>query len=109
MSHQQISENPRPDPPFEEQPMQKETGFAKENTDPWIHRSTTMTCRTCMFYLPKVKDQAYMYAEGVPPQPLKVEGPTIGRCRRHAPTMSGYPVVYPVDWCGDHKLDETKI
>jgi hypothetical protein len=32
----------------------------------------------------------------------------IGRCRRHAPTMNGYPVVYDMDWCGDHKLDETK-
>jgi hypothetical protein len=33
----------------------------------------------------------------------------IGRCRKHAPTMSGYPAVYPTDWCGDHKLDENKI
>jgi len=33
----------------------------------------------------------------------------LGRCRRHAPTMSGYPVVFPIDWCGDHKLDETKL
>jgi hypothetical protein len=34
---------------------------------------------------------------------------TFGRCRRHAPTMSGFPAVYGTDWCGDHKLDETKI
>jgi hypothetical protein len=34
---------------------------------------------------------------------------TIGRCRRHAPTMSGYPVVFPSDWCGDHKLNENAI
>lgn len=33
----------------------------------------------------------------------------LGRCRRHAPTMSGYPVVMPTDWCGDHKLDENRI
>ena len=33
----------------------------------------------------------------------------IGRCRRHAPTMNGYPVVFVNDWCGDHKLDEEKI
>lgn len=33
----------------------------------------------------------------------------LGRCRRHAPTMAGYPVVFETDWCGDHKLDETKI
>lgn len=34
---------------------------------------------------------------------------SIGRCRRHAPTMSGYPVVFHNDWCGDHKLDENKL
>lgn len=33
----------------------------------------------------------------------------IGRCRRHAPTMNGYPVVYRNDWCGDHKFDEEKV
>ena len=33
----------------------------------------------------------------------------VGRCRRHAPTMNGYPVVMLDDWCGDHKLDETKV
>jgi len=32
----------------------------------------------------------------------------IGRCRRHAPTMNGFPVVWQGDWCGDHKLDEQK-
>jgi hypothetical protein len=37
-----------------------------------------------------------------------VEKGSLGRCRRHAPTMSGYPVVFKNDWCGDHKLDETK-
>jgi hypothetical protein len=34
---------------------------------------------------------------------------TIGRCRRHAPTMNGYPVVYITDWCGDHRIDENKV
>jgi hypothetical protein len=33
----------------------------------------------------------------------------LGRCRRHAPTMSGYPAVFVSDWCGDHKLDENKV
>jgi hypothetical protein len=33
----------------------------------------------------------------------------VGRCRRHAPTMSGYPTVFHNDWCGDHKLDENKL
>jgi len=57
--------------------------------DPWVHRSAGMRCKTCMWYVEK--------APGF-----------IGRCRRHAPTMGGYPVVFPTDWCGDHKLDETK-
>ena len=37
------------------------------------------------------------------------DAPTLGRCRRRAPTMNGYPVVYMTDWCGDHKLDESKV
>ena len=32
----------------------------------------------------------------------------VGRCRRHAPTMNGFPVVFTKDWCGDHKIDECK-
>jgi hypothetical protein len=64
--------------------------------DPWKHRSSGMKCSSCMWYVQK---------EGDPARPA----PTIGRCRRHAPTMNGYPVVYPTDWCGDHKLDESKL
>lgn len=41
-----------------------------------------MECRTCQFY------------DGC-----------VGRCRRHAPTMQGWPVVYPDSWCGDYKLE----
>lgn len=63
--------------------------------DPWVHRSSGMRCRTCMFYARKESDRPTM-AE-------------VGRCRRHAPTMGGYPAVFPSDWCGDHKLDETKV
>jgi hypothetical protein len=33
----------------------------------------------------------------------------LGRCRRHAPTMNGFPAAWSDDWCGDHKLDETKL
>jgi len=33
----------------------------------------------------------------------------IGRCRRHAPSMNGYPVVFVSDWCGDHRIDENKF
>lgn len=68
------------------------------NRDPWSHRSDGMKCATCMWCCPKES-------------PGMVEGDLykIGRCRRHAPTMSGYPVVFLDDWCGDHKLDERKI
>lgn len=67
----------------------------QQSADPWKHRAVGMTCATCMWYLPKVSTY-----EGAA---------KVGRCRRHAPTMSGYPAVFPADWCGDHKLDETKL
>lgn len=69
--------------------------------DPWIHRSEKMHCRTCMWF---VKKDAPPPAEN-----LAVIPTNIGRCRRHAPTMNGYPVVFSNDWCGDHKLDEGKV
>lgn len=68
------------------------------SNDPWKHRSNGMKCQTCMWYAQKETIVA-----------LKEDQIKIGRCRRHAPTMNGYPVVYPLDWCGDHKLDETKV
>ncbi len=61
--------------------------------DPWKHRSSRMKCATCMWCVEKEV-----------PEGTK----RVGRCRRHAPTMNGYPVVFMVDWCGDHKLDENK-
>lgn len=67
--------------------------------DEWEHRSESMRCKTCMWFVPKVMNQ-------VPATGAEV---VIGRCRRHAPTMNGYPAVYPLDWCGDHKVDEQKI
>ena len=46
---------------------------------------TGMCCATCMYCSPKVCNT--------------------GRCRRHSPSMQGYPVVYlDADWCGDHKV-----
>ena len=66
------------------------------NNDKWVHRSSNMKCSTCMWSSIKVK----LHDE---------ESPEIGRCRRHAPTMNGYPVVFLEDWCGDHKIDENKI
>ena len=54
-------------------------------TDNWINKSEGMLCSTCMYYVAK--------------------GIVNGRCRRHAPTMSGWPVMFATDWCGDHKLE----
>ena len=68
------------------------------SNDPWQHRSDRMKCTTCMWFVNKRRDD-----ETTTPVVAAV-----GRCRRHAPTMSGYPVVFTSDWCGDHKLDETK-
>ncbi len=61
--------------------------------DPWKHRSVMMKCKTCMWFVFK--------ATTTPT--------TLGRCRRHAPTLSGYPAVFENDWCGDHKIDENKL
>lgn len=69
--------------------------------DNWEHRSSGMRCGTCMFFVEKKTAD--------PRDPKSVDGKgDIGRCRRHAPTMNGFPVVFQGDWCGDHKLDETK-
>ena len=62
--------------------------------DPWEGRSKKMRCASCMYYARK---------STIPKQ-------FIGRCRRHAPTMSGFPVVFEnEDWCGDHKLNEESL
>lgn len=67
--------------------------------DPWINRAQGMRCRTCMFFVSKNVDAGRVFDH---------RG-EFGRCRRHAPTMSGYPAVFETDWCGDHKLDENKL
>jgi len=62
--------------------------------DLWKHRSKGMLCKTCIYFV--VKES-------------RDKETTIGRCRRHSPTMNGYPVVFKTDWCGDHKLDENVV
>ena len=52
--------------------------------DNWKHKSSGMLCNTCMYFVAK--------------------GLMGGRCRRHAPTLEGWPVMFKTDWCGDHKL-----
>ena len=66
--------------------------------DPWKHRSENMSCKTCMWFVKKE------VASNVADQVI-----FLGRSRRHAPTMNGYPAVFQDDWCGDHKLDENKL
>ncbi len=70
---------------------------SKPPADPWIHRSDGMRCKTCIWFVPKH-----------PSGHIVTEAYSVGRCRRHAPTMGGYPVVFVNDWCGDHRLDENK-
>lgn len=70
--------------------------------DNWKHRSSGMKCHTCMWFVEKHDDRLQDKNE------VASERGNVGRCRRHAPTMSGFPVVWQGDWCGDHKLDETK-
>ena len=55
-----------------------------EIDDNWKGREIEMVCECCMFYTNK-------------------------RCRRHAPTINGYPAVYLNDWCGDHKLSKKQM
>jgi len=68
------------------------------NPDNWKHRSSKMVCGTCMWFAHKL--MPYKAEPGVV---------SIGRCRKKAPTLNGWPVLYENDWCGDHKLDETKV
>lgn len=68
----------------------------KKQLDPWVDRSDGMRCKKCIWFVPKrPTEESDVY--------------NVGRCRRHAPTMGGYPVVFVNDWCGDHRLDENKI
>jgi hypothetical protein len=77
----------------------KTTDLIEAPADQWKHRSEHMRCATCMWFVEKpLKDE-------MAPRDAK----TVGRCRRHAPTMGGFPVVFQGDWCGDHKLDEEKV
>ena len=59
------------------------------NQDNWQHRAENMRCHTCMWYVPKSEK--------------------LGRCRFNAPTIKGWPAMFPGDWCGSHKIDENKV
>ncbi len=64
--------------------------------DNWKHRSSNMKCVTCRFFVNKPPD-----TDG--------DRKEFGRCRKHAPTLNGWPAMFGDDWCGDHKLDENKL
>lgn len=68
--------------------------------DNWQNRSEGMTCGRCMWFVEKTASGPRNPDTDVP------ERSTMGRCRRRAPTMNGFPVVFESDWCGDHKLSE---
>jgi len=74
---------------------------AIEGGDPGVHRSKGMRCMTCIWFVLKQR----IGTSNSDINPLA----QVGRCRRHAPTMNGYPVVYMTDWCGDHRIDENKV
>lgn len=83
-------------------------------SDPWKHRSEGMRCKTCMWFCPKTtkvkngldcRDTGH---ESIPKQ-MYIDVINLGRCRKRAPTMNGYPVVFVNDWCGDHKLNENAV
>ncbi len=61
--------------------------------DNWAHRSQGMRCSSCMWFIEKSGTTVEVF----------------GRCRKRAPTLSGFPAVYGSDWCGDHKMDEMKL
>jgi len=65
--------------------------------DNWKDRSSKMSCGTCMYFVEKITSIE------------QDENNVIGRCRFNAPTMKGWPVLFSSDWCGQHKLDETKL
>ena len=71
---------------------------------PWANRTEAMRCASCMWFNPKRADKIY-FGDGS----VFTPGVELGRCRRHAPTMSGFPVVFVTDWCGDHKLNENWV
>jgi hypothetical protein len=73
----------------------------EKHNDPWIHRSSGMRCSSCIWFVEKKTNPEL--------SPNMDIAKVVGRCRRHAPSMNGYPVVYQADWCGDHRIDENKI
>lgn len=78
--------------------------------DNWKHRSKEMLCNSCMWFVLKIQSNNMIAAVSTKEEAKELNKLyDIGRCRRHAPTMSGFPVVFNTDWCGDHKLNENAL
>ena len=67
--------------------------------DMWANRTRSMRCITCMWWVEKVVEKST----------LTSAMHALGRCRRHAPTLGGWPAVFGNDWCGDHKIDAERV
>ncbi len=98
------------------------------SNDPWKDRPKGMKCGTCIWHVLKEQrplelvgplpipedlnlEPGVIYPEGAAERAVITSGPNgrLGRCRKRAPTLNGFPAVFENDWCGDHKLDENKI
>jgi len=87
--------------------------------DPWANRKCGMKCATCVFFVEKKSEREIKCGTSDPlSAPSSLLEPSIskedprghiGRCRRSAPTMKGFPIVFEMDWCGEHRLDENKL
>lgn len=86
--------------------------------DLWKNRSDNMKCKTCMYFVPKIPflgfPEEHITEDELSDEELRKaasKSPVyhLGRCRRHAPAMNGWPVMFVNDDCGDHKLDENKF
>jgi len=79
------SSHTAPDKPLELGELKRIVEELRAEEDNW-RNSNSFICATCLYYVEKDSEL------------------DVGRCRRLAPTIKGYPVVYGTDWCGDHKL-----
>lgn len=69
------------------------------------NRNDNMNCKTCAWFVPKVAETHPLHGDKD-----NTSGTyDLGRCRRHCPSLGGFPVVFVNDWCGDHRLDENKF
>ena len=75
-------------------PVQDHLGKLDRPADNWPSERGlgTHVCGTCMWFVRKAGSRD------------DEEKGVLGRCRRHAPTLGGFPAVFESDFCGDHKL-----